>query len=85
MRVGQQKTLHMSGMHFFVQRMTGEVYLLDVDSSDTLEVVRQKLEYRTGIATGKGRLRFAGKFLEDDRTLADDNIQAQSTIRGILP
>ena len=85
MRICQRKALRMSGMSIFVKKMTGQVYRLDVDSSDTIEVVKQKIQDTTGIVPAKQRLKLGGKWLEDQKTLADYGIIAQTTIHLITP
>merc|ERR1719272_1237540 len=53
---------------------------MDVNSSDPVEAMKQCVSDREGIPAEQQRLVFAGKQLEDGRTMADYNIQEESTI-----
>jgi len=87
--VQEDSTFHMvlrlrGGMQLFVKTLDGKTLTVDAEEEDTIEDIKNRIMEKEGVPTDQQRLIFGGKQLEGQKTLADYDVQEDSTFHMVL-
>jgi len=72
-------------MQIFVKALTGKTLTFDVEPSDSIESIKDKIFDKEGVALEVQMLVFGGKRLENGKTLAEYKIEENSMLYMVIP
>lgn len=72
------------GMMIKVKTLTGKEIEIDIEPTDTIERIKERVEEKEGIPPVQQRLIFAGKQMNDDKAAKDYNIEGGSVLHLVL-
>ena len=81
---GQQRTTNMPKQQIFIKNMAGDVKTYEVEDTDTVAQLKQKIHDKDGVPPTQQRLVFNGKELDDDKSMADYQMEEHSTVHLVL-
>jgi len=71
-------------MQLFINTVIGKIIIVEVEPSDSIQIIKIKIQEKEGIEITNQRLIFAGRQLADEKTVQDYKIQTDSTIHLVL-
>ncbi len=85
----RESTLHLvlrapMTTQIFIKTLTGNTITVNMEDSDTVEIIKAKIQEEEGTPVNQQRLLFAGQELENGRKLSEYNIQNRSTLHLVL-
>ncbi|CAL9129587.1 unnamed protein product [Musa acuminata var. zebrina] len=87
--IQKESTLHLvlrlrGGMMIKVKTLTGKEIEIDIEPTDTIDRIKERVEEKEGIPPVQQRLIYAGKQLADDKTAKEYNIEGGSVLHLVL-